>query len=511
MSPYADDTLVSGLSPEGLPPASLDDKELTLAFQRGDKDAYDTIHQRYEERVHRVCRRMLGKPEDAQEAAQETFIRVYTALGKFNGRYHLGAWITRIATNVCLDHIRARSRRPVEATPVEELDVDLLASGADDPEEVTVRNAESRRVRKVLLGLPPMHRAAIVLRDFEGLSYAEVGVVLGMSECQVKALIHRARKGFRRSWTPLVEMLVPARLLQRFRDVDVAVKEQATHAVASQSAPVVSVCSGLLQQCGSFVVERVAPGIATVILGGATALASPLTGGGPAPSPEPSRAPSIADVVLGGADRAAAPEDEAKGIGATTAPAPTTAPPVPAPSATPSESPSPTAPPSQAPETASPPPASGTAAPRPTPTPAPFQPVFYYEYGQTPTPRTPVVNDVQVNCARLTVNQLVTAEISDHEGAYPITADLETSGSRFEIAFTVRKKGFDVNYSGGGALISQSNTGNGLQLTFNGRYGTGGTAADSAGLPMNGSVRIELGLDCTAQSLVAESVVLTTQ
>ena len=511
MSPYAEDTLVSGLSPEGLPPATADDKELTLAFQRGDKDAYDVIHQRYEDRVHRVCRRMLGKREDAQEAAQETFIRVYTALGKFNGRYHLGAWITRIATNVCLDHIRARSRRPVEATPLEDLELEFVASGYDaDPEAVTVRNAEGRRVRKVLLGLPPLHRAAIVLRDFEGLSYAEVGVVLGMTECQVKALIHRARKGFRRSWTPLVEMLVPARLLQRFREVDVSVKEQATHAVASQSAPVVSVCSGLLQQCGSFMVERVAPAVGAAFLGTATALASPLIGS-PSQPPQPKvTAPTLANAISEDASRLAR-DDHRVTAPPTAAPNPTTAPPTPAPSAAPTESPEPTASPSSAPATASPPPAEGTAAPKPAPTPAPFQPTCYYQYGQSPTPRAPVANAVKVSCEKLTVEQSITAEISDHEGSYPITADMETAGSRLEIVFTVRKKGFDVNYTGGGVLVGQSNTGNGIQLTFNGRYGTGGTAADSAGLPMNGSIRVELALDCTAQSLVAESVVLTTQ
>ncbi|MDQ4026183.1 MAG: RNA polymerase sigma factor, partial [Actinomycetota bacterium] len=295
-TPFADETLL-----DGLPPASLDDKALALAFQRGDRDAYRAIHDRYHERVERVCRRMLGKREDAQEAAQEAFLRVYVALGKFNGRYQMGAWITRIATNVCLDQIRARSRRPVEPMPIEDLEPDRVASRSDaDPEAVVVRNAESRRVRRVLLGLPPLHRAAIVLRDFEGLSYAEVAVVLGMTECQVKALIHRARKGFRRSWTGLVEMLVPAKLLQRFREVDVSVKEQASHAVASQSAPVVSVCSGLLQQCGSFVVDKVAPAIATVMVGSATAIASPLTGGAtPPPQPEVV-APAVADAAAVG-------------------------------------------------------------------------------------------------------------------------------------------------------------------------------------------------------------------
>jgi RNA polymerase sigma-70 factor (ECF subfamily) len=510
MTPFTEELLV-----EGLPPASPDDKEMALAFQRGEKDAYQAIHERYDERVQRVCRRMLGKREDAQEAAQETFIRVYTALGKFNGRYQLGAWITRIATNVCLDHIRARSRRPVEATPLEELELDLLSTVADsDPEAVVVRDAESRRVRKVLLGLPPMHRAAIVLRDFEGLSYAEVGVALGMTECQVKALIHRARKGFRRSWTPLVEMLVPAKLLQRFRDVDVSVKEQVVNVAASQGAPVASVCSGLLQQCGTFMVERVAPLATTMILGG-TAWANQ----GAPPASQPAET-SVAQAQL------AADVDEIDGIVTqrrtppelaappSAAPSPTSAPGgAPAPTTSPSEAPAES--PAPAPATASPPPPEGSVTPRttptPAPTPAPFLPVFYYQYGQSPTPRTPVSHVATVDCAQLSVSQSIVAEISDHEGSYPIRARLTTRGSTFEMGFVVVKKGFEVNYSGGGALISQSNTGNGLHLTFNGRYGTGPAAAESAGLPVNGSLRVELALDCTAQSLIAESVVLTTQ
>lgn len=509
-APFAHDTLV-----EDLPPASPDDKEMALAFQRGEDGAYQAIYARYQDRVHRVCRRMLGKPEDAQEAAQETFLRVYTALGKFNGRYQLGGWITRIATNVCLDHIRARSRRPVEATPIEEIEADFLAAGVDtDPEAVSVRNAESRRVRKVLLGLPPLHRAAIVLRDFEGLSYSEVGVALGMSETQVKALIHRARKGFRRSWTPLAEMLVPARLLQRWRDADVTVKEHVVNAAASQSAPVASLCSGVLQQCGTFVVQKVAPIATTMMFGGASALAGvPIPGSPaqPAASAVAEEAPLAADRVGAQRDRDADTTEPEDRVLATTEPAPTAAPtasPAPEPTASPSPSASPSAPPA----TASPPPPSGTVTtPRETTaTPAPFVPEIYFQQGQIPTRRAPRSHSSSVNCATRVVDQTMSAEISDHEGSYPIDFWLET-GSTFEITFTVVKKGFAVNYSGGGALIAESNSGNDLYLTFNGRYGSGGTAAESAGLPVNGSIRVELGLDCTAQSLITESVVLTTQ
>lgn len=507
-APFTDDSLV-----EDLLSASSDDRAMALAFQRGEKGAYQAIYDQYEDRVQRVCRRMLGNRDDAQEAAQETFLRVYTALGKFNGRYQLGAWITRIATNVCLDQIRARARRPVEATPVEELEHDFLAAGVhSDPETVSVRKAESRRVRKVLLGLPPLHRAAIVLRDFEGLSYAEVAVALGLTECQVKALLHRARKGFRRSWTPLVEMFVPARLLQRWREADGSIKEHVVNAAASQSAPVASICSGVLQQCGTFFVEKAALGT-SLILGGTVAIAGTVA----APTPVPQALPAAvaqADAATesAGSSREASgarPRDDvAPPVASAPPPAPTTAPEPPA-SASPSPEPSPSAPPA----TASPPPPSGTATtPKETnPTPAPFLPELYFQQGQTPTPRAPVAHTARVDCDKLTMEQTTTAQISDHEGSYPIDLRLETS-STFEIEFTVQKKGFAVNYTGGGVLVAQSSTGNNrLQLTFNGRFGSGGTAADSAGLPSEGSIRIELGLDCSAKSLIAESVALATQ
>ena len=505
-SPFADENLL-----EGLPPPSVDDKEMALAFQRGDRDAYRAIHDRYEERVQRVCRRMLSKREDAQEAAQETFLRVYLALGKFNGRYQLGAWITRIATNVCLDQIRSRSRRPVEPMPLEDLEPDLVASRSDaDPEAVVVRNAESRRVRKVLLGLPPLHRAAIVLRDFEGLSYAEVAVVLGLSECQVKALIHRARKGFRRSWTGLAQLLVPARLLERWRATDPAAKEHAVSAAASQGAPIASICSGVLQQCGSFVVDKVVVPVTVFMIGGTSALAG--VGTAPQPSPEvhqEAAADAAAAAVREGAASHAAPSARPAETDAP-ASAPPSTPPTTTASPEPSPTPSPTAGPSPAPATASPDPAEGTVVPKESPSPAPFTPTFYFEKGQTPTPRAPSAHTAKVDCAARSFEQVATATISDHEGAYPIDLRIWASSS-LSIEFTVRKQGVAVYYSGGGSVTASSNSGNQLNLSFVGRYGSGGGAAASANLPPNGSIRADFTLDCQAQSLIAESIVFTTQ
>ena len=262
----------------GLPAGSLEDKDLTLAYQRGEDGAYQAIHDRYSKRVHGVCRRMLGNSQDAQDAAQESFLRVYQALGRFNGRYQLGPWITRIATNVCLDHIRAKSRRPKDVLPIEMLDLDAHdETEIDGPDDIVIRNSEGRRVRRVLASLPPMHRAAIVLRDFEGLSYQEVAIALGITDCQVKALIHRARQGFKRSWTSIaLSAVLPARLLQRFRKVHTPKASQTSslqhfaESFTASAAPAASSCSAAFGQCGQFVADKFAPALTAVAIGAAS-------------------------------------------------------------------------------------------------------------------------------------------------------------------------------------------------------------------------------------------------
>lgn len=147
---------------------SAEDKELALAYQAGRPGVDAVIYERYAERVRRVCLRMLGNPDDAQEAVQETFLRVYQSLGRFNGRYQLGAWITRIASNVCLDQLRSTSRKRCDASlEVTEDHVERPAQD-QDPQDIAVRNQESAQVHEMLGSLSPIHRAAIVLRDLNG-------------------------------------------------------------------------------------------------------------------------------------------------------------------------------------------------------------------------------------------------------------------------------------------------------------------------------------------------------
>ena len=107
------------------------DKLLVLQFQNGGREAYAEIFERYRPLTERICYRILGNREDAQEAVQETMLRVLRGLETFNGRYQLQAWIARIATNVSVDMVRARARRP--NTGVGLHDLDEHADAALDP------------------------------------------------------------------------------------------------------------------------------------------------------------------------------------------------------------------------------------------------------------------------------------------------------------------------------------------------------------------------------------------
>src|SRR5918999_2483446 len=177
-----------------------EDRKLVLAFQSGEPQAGESIHRCYSPMVHSICARLLYDPEDAQEAVQETFLRVLRALPRFNGSYQLGAWIARIARNVCLDQIRSRSKRDRRTKQVDDLEESCQSDPGADPLEVFLKSAEGRRVYDTLAALPPRYRAAILLRDLHGLAYSDIAKSLSISKSQVKNFLHRGRESFRRSW-----------------------------------------------------------------------------------------------------------------------------------------------------------------------------------------------------------------------------------------------------------------------------------------------------------------------
>jgi RNA polymerase sigma-70 factor, ECF subfamily len=231
--------------------AALDDRFLVLDFQAGNEDAaFEELHRRYSSLARHICLRILGNPDDAQEAAQESMLRVYQGLARFNGRYMVQPWVARIATNVSLDIVRARQRRPVTHLPLDHQDESFVELEDRAPEAIVERQFEQARVNSALAALPLHHRQALVMREFEGRSHVEIARALDITPTQAKALIHRAKTSFRRIWEGnrggaaaiLPVLLAPLRLPEAVRRmIGSAGGAAATSgAVAGAASPIVS-------------------------------------------------------------------------------------------------------------------------------------------------------------------------------------------------------------------------------------------------------------------------------
>jgi RNA polymerase sigma factor (sigma-70 family) len=176
----------------------LDDRLLVLDFQAGNPQAFVEIHRRYGGLARHVCGRFLSSQQDADDAFQETMVRVFQGLYRFNGRYALQPWIARIAKNVSLDVLRGQARRPRsdDSAPAS----DELPQPGDEADEIVERLVQRDTVLSVLSDLPETHRRALMLRELEGRSHREIAQELEISTAQAKALIHRAKGSFRRRW-----------------------------------------------------------------------------------------------------------------------------------------------------------------------------------------------------------------------------------------------------------------------------------------------------------------------
>ncbi len=163
----------------------------------GDGEAFALLVERYEHMVLRTARRLLGRMDEAQDAAEETFLRMHRYLGRFDESRDLGPWLYRVVVNACRDI--ARRRTPlVSLDEVREKD---RAGSRGGPEEIegVVRVAEQRRlVQAALDTLPDKERAAIVLRDVEGLPTSEVARILGSSQGTVRSQVSTARLKIKR-------------------------------------------------------------------------------------------------------------------------------------------------------------------------------------------------------------------------------------------------------------------------------------------------------------------------
>jgi len=154
----------------------------------GDLEAFDQLMRVHEKQVLGTALRLLGNLEDAQDAAQEAFLRLYKSLNRLPDIQEIKPWLYRVTVNVCNDIHRARRRRGWEPLTGAE-----PATSQLDPELAWVHQERGRLVEMALKTLPEKERAAVVLRDMQGLSTREVAGILGSSEVTVRSQISVAR------------------------------------------------------------------------------------------------------------------------------------------------------------------------------------------------------------------------------------------------------------------------------------------------------------------------------
>ena len=179
------------------------DWELVGLAGGGDRDAFRELVERYQRRVLAVVMGMLHDREAALDVTQETFIKAYRSIGRFKGDASFYTWIYRIAVNLAIDYQRREWRRPIvdggrNSNPESGND-DLLdrigdESPAADPFQATKDSQLRERVREAIDELTPDHKAVILLREVEGLSYEEISRVMQCSKGTVMSRLHYARK-----------------------------------------------------------------------------------------------------------------------------------------------------------------------------------------------------------------------------------------------------------------------------------------------------------------------------
>ena len=182
------------------------EQELVARARRGDESAFEALVPEHEKRIYNLCRRLTGNQEDAAELTQEAFLNAWRGLGRFQGESSFSTWLYRLATNACIDFLRKEKRRQSLSMTVS-LDDEEEARQVELPDERyapegALERAEARRaVAEGLERLTLEHRQVLVMREIHGLSYAEIGQVLGLEEGTVKSRIARARGALRKVLT----------------------------------------------------------------------------------------------------------------------------------------------------------------------------------------------------------------------------------------------------------------------------------------------------------------------
>ena len=177
---------------------TVSDMPAVLARARqGDGEAFRALVEKHSRSAFRLAYRMTGNEQDAEDIVQESFLRAFRHLGRFEARANFGTWLYRIVANRGIEHIRTRQSRQNRARmePIDE--AAMPASQAPGPDRLAESGDISRRVAAALDGLSPLERAAFTLRHYEGRTIDEIGRTLGLRTSAAKHAVFRAVKKLR--------------------------------------------------------------------------------------------------------------------------------------------------------------------------------------------------------------------------------------------------------------------------------------------------------------------------
>ena len=162
-------------------------------LKRGEKAAFRKLYEEYHQKIYGTAITMLGNAEDAEDAVQEVFMKIYRKVSNFNGRSKIGTWLYRIAVNVCIDHVRRNKVRRAKSVSLEESSLISLTENGEKADS-SVTSGEVNRITKITITqLSPKLRTVVVLRDLQGLTHSKIADILGCSKGTVSSRLNRGR------------------------------------------------------------------------------------------------------------------------------------------------------------------------------------------------------------------------------------------------------------------------------------------------------------------------------
>ncbi len=172
------------------PASAGEDQRLAAGCASGDSRVFEEIYQRFGDRMKSIAWNHLGNTSDAEDVVQETFLKVHRAAATFTGEASFATWMYRILVNTCYDVLRKRKRR-IEEAPLDD-SLERSASSVDDTKRIALR--------RLLEQLPEQRRSVFTLFEIEGLSHAEIGQILGISEGNSKWILFATKKELQEKW-----------------------------------------------------------------------------------------------------------------------------------------------------------------------------------------------------------------------------------------------------------------------------------------------------------------------